>query len=612
MGVGIFSSAEYDVPSWKALNFIKSQMQTTSSGANRYFPVSYRTPVNNAQQDRCYIYDIGLALLVFTTSGDYRLCDIIMNRLNILKNSDGSFDFSYNWNDTYSSNPNNRVDPKLMTGAIGWLVWGMCYYIFISGNRTSTYMNMIDKSGDWLLARQVKTPTSDRRYGLLKGGYNATGAELVWCSTEHQCSALQALQGLVTLFPGKSEYITAANLVKANLLRLYNTNENRFYQGCDNNGNDDAWALDCTTWAGAVALKLLSNDSVASACRATAADNYLSSNGTVNGFKPYKDSSGGYQGSPSLVWTEGTLGYIYLCMLLRLDNEAKSYMDNTIIKLQNCNNSTGGVIYVGESFANNDFQGNVWESVCSSSWLYLLINNPSVIFPNITRSSINKVIEKIVLSTNWTVPAGVTSVAVFCVGGGGSGAGDYTSMNHSGSGGNGGVVTITQYLPVTPGTIIQIAVGAGGTGGVNGNGRIGSSSSFGSLVASAGGYGGIDGQPIIQTNSGRGGKSGSVSVNSMDLQGENGIECPFDIISDGFYGAGGAGANSAYNRPSSLQQFGGYDGGGNSGYGVNNTLQNRGQNATFYGAGGGGGAFSSNHTYSLGGNGKSGIVILHY
>jgi len=28
--------------------------------------------------------------------------------------------------------------------------------------------------------------------------------------------------------------------------------------------------------------------------------------------------------------------------------------------------------------------------------------------------------------------------------------------------------------------------------------------------------------------------------------------------------------------------------------------------------GGGGGAFSSNHTYSLGGNGHSGIVIIRY
>jgi hypothetical protein len=61
-----------------------------------------------------------------------------------------------------------------------------------------------------------------------------------------------------------------------------------------------------------------------------------------------------------------------------------------------------------------------------------------------------------------------------------------------------------------------------------------------------------------------------------------------------------------------LQQFGGKTGGGNSGYGEDNTPQNRGLDATFYGGGGGGGAFSSNHAHSLGGNGSSGIVIINY
>jgi len=217
-------------------------------------------------------------------------------------------------------------------------------------------------------------------------------------------------------------------------------------------------------------------------------------------------------------------------------------------------------------------------------------------------------IVRFTFSQNWVVPAGVTSVDVFYVGGGGRGAGDFTTAGHSGSGGNGGVVNYTPNFSVTPGATIAVTVGAGGTGGANGNGNSGGSSSFGSVTA-AGGYGGVDPQPTQQTNSGRGGIRGNASAQTAG-KGGDGIACPF-YTSGNKYGAGGAGANSAYNM-TSIQQYGGTTGGGNSGYGTDNTSQNKGQNATFYGGGGGGGAFSSAHTYSFGGNGYVGIVIISY
>ena len=236
-------------------------------------------------------------------------------------------------------------------------------------------------------------------------------------------------------------------------------------------------------------------------------------------------------------------------------------------------------------------------------------------------------IEEFTTSTTWTVPAGVTSVDVFCVGGGGSGgAADLILANHSGSGGNGGVVTYMTNVSVNPGKSITITVGAGGIGGTRLNGIPGGTSSFGNSVISPGGYGGIDGQPDKQVNygdlvdsdgqpkedenSGRGGRRGSIDGSSTDLQGGDGIECPFYSTGEK-YGAGGAGANTAYMQ-TSLLQYGGNTGGGNSGYGEDNTPENRGSDATFYGGGGGGGAFSSEHTYSFGGNGSPGIVIISY
>ena len=144
---------------------------------------------------RCWAYDVGLALLVFTVSGDYALCSEIMARMAHEQNLDGSFNFSY---DIYIG---QLFEGYVRTGAIGWAVWGLCFYTLMSGDRSN--IGMILNAGDWLLSRQI-TNRDDRRFGLLTGGYglyHAAGytydpAEIAWCSTEHQCSVLQALHGL--------------------------------------------------------------------------------------------------------------------------------------------------------------------------------------------------------------------------------------------------------------------------------------------------------------------------------------------------------------------------------------------------------------------------------
>jgi len=314
----------------------------------------------------------------------------------------------------------------MRTGAMGWLVWGMCYYALVSGD--NSYNTMINAAGKWLLDRQ-------RPDGLLMGGFNDDGSVTNWCSTEHQCSALQALQGLVLLIPNNGyskSYASAANDVKSWLnpnsaLHLFINGQNRYKQGY----NDDKWALDCTTWATSTAYRLgFITKTKANECREKAKKLNISTNsflvqgagvvkntnpnnktnnnfnngyeltGTVNGFKPYCDNSPDYYHYKEdttnnwvpvpvpndFVWSEGTLGYIHLCMLLNEDQEAEDFMDE-IIKLQNCTGSTGGVIYFTKTYAgvgqneNEPWQGHVWEAVCSSAWLYLLINNPGVLFP---------------------------------------------------------------------------------------------------------------------------------------------------------------------------------------------------------------------------------------
>lgn len=79
-----------------------------------------------------------------------------------------------------------------------------------------------------------------------------------------------------------------------------------------------------------------------------------------------------------------TLGYTTLAYVLGNMDEAKKYVDECI-RLQNCDGSTGGVIYTTATYGMLPWEFHVWESVVSSSWLYLVINNPDVLFPRTLR-----------------------------------------------------------------------------------------------------------------------------------------------------------------------------------------------------------------------------------
>lgn len=350
---------------------------------------------------RTWAYDVGLTLLVFTTSGDYDICVEMLKRMKYEQNDDGSFNFSY---DIYIG---QLFDGYVRTGAMGWLVWGACYYTLESGDRD--FVKMIKKAGDWLVSKQV-TDSSDPRYGLMTGGYGSynmedysySGEEIEWCSVEHQCSALQALEGCSLVLKNK-KYKEAAELVRDSLfLKCYDRENRRFFQGINGGVPDKAWALDCTTWAGTLIFSVV-HSSTAEACLETARSVYLtkdkkiiqsrekdyyntaySDDETFSGFKPYSDKTADYKGAPDIVWTEGTLGYSTLAYVLGNMDEAKKYVDECI-RLQNCDGSTGGVIYTTATYGMLPWEFHVWESVVSSSWLYLVINNPDVLFPRILR-----------------------------------------------------------------------------------------------------------------------------------------------------------------------------------------------------------------------------------
>ena len=138
----------------------------TGSGYDEWYryPASFLIPEDDPQfskegntangaygymlNSRCWSYDVGLALLVFSTSGDW---DIVMEMLHRLKedqNADGSWNFSY---DIYIG---KLFHDYVRTGAIGWVVWGICYAILQMGtfcDEKHGFKKMLMKDGEWIL-----------------------------------------------------------------------------------------------------------------------------------------------------------------------------------------------------------------------------------------------------------------------------------------------------------------------------------------------------------------------------------------------------------------------------------------------------------------------------
>ena len=240
-------------------------------------------------------------------------------------------------------------------------------------------------------------------------------------------------------------------------------------------------------------------------------------------------------------------------------------------------------------------------------------------------------------STTWTVPTGVTAVETLVVGGGGGSGGGGSTGYHGGGGGGGGVVYHPSYT-VTPGSIITISVGTGGSAGAQSGdsgftGGNGGNSQFDSLIANGGGggggnsqnsrrgndggsggggalYGGVGGssnQPsysgaTVYGNSGGNGQStygsggagggagGPGGTGASNIGGNGGIGIPFDITGTTiFYGGGGAAA-------------------GNSRHGEAVRGATPAYTATNNGTGAGGGGRQS----VPGLQGSSGIVVVRY
>ena len=199
-------------------------------------------------------------------------------------------------------------------------------------------------------------------------------------------------------------------------------------------------------------------------------------------------------------------------------------------------------------------------------------------------------------TSNWTAPAGLTSIDALVVAGGGAGGVGYGGTWYSGGGGGGGGVSAGTYT-VSPGTQYTVTIGGPS-----------SPSSIGSVVSANGGSGG-GGSP--GNRSGYGGASGGNSG-----AGANGVENAYaGAGGTGYYwstnathyGGGGGGGSGHSGWAAARAGAGGAGGGGHGGGGHNNPGGHNGTNGLGGGGGGGGG-----NAYQNMGSGGSGVVIIRY
>lgn len=212
----------------------------------------------------------------------------------------------------------------------------------------------------------------------------------------------------------------------------------------------------------------------------------------------------------------------------------------------------------------------------------------------------------------WTVPAGVTSVCVLCIGGGGGGAGYF------GQAGAGGGLAYKNDIAVTPGTTHNITVGAGGAGmpytnltnvapGSQSTYNGKSSSALG-VIATGGDHGGA-----LSYSGGFSNQSGGTYTTGLYDGGGVGGVCEGNYSSNsgsstynssggggagGYSGNGGRGAGSAANNGVLVGALSGSGGGGGGG----GSRPVRTSNS--YGGAGGGGV----GIYGEGSNGAGGVT----
>ncbi len=274
---------------------------------------------------RGFIYDQGLALIARTMFSQSAEAEDLAGYVSSFQNSGqlttttpGSFGFSFNGQGNAGERDNFYDMDYLRTGANAWMGYGLLFYARQYSD--TQFTDVITRVADYILDHQVLTQT-DARYGLFTGGYGGwitqtdvfADEHIEWVATEHNIDTYFFLRDLGQM-TGESRYADAAELLRANMPKLWDEENGRLHQGMDRDGTlNTGDALDAASWG---AMYWVAVGDFEKAMRSLEyADHAYSNTVTVSstlsiwGYKPYSGTAEGSDWSGvDVVWSEGSLG----------------------------------------------------------------------------------------------------------------------------------------------------------------------------------------------------------------------------------------------------------------------------------------------------------------
>ena len=265
-----------------------------------------------------------------------------------------------------------------------------------------------------------------------------------------------------------------------------------------------------------------------------------------------------------------------------------------------------------------------------SIWVYCSTSNGDMFsgYLQAAGTTIPRGMQTFTSSGVFVVPAGVTSIDVFCVGGGSNGcqySSNGTGWEYYGAGGGSGYTSTGKQIAVSPGQQFAVTVGSGAVNPYKGSTLAGGASSFGNLVYAGGGdayvvnvnmygsgtrggkggsggagAGGYKTGYTLQPNTPVGGTDGNSGQTSVLLHPSD----PSKNITLGTGGPGQGRTTRAFMEPSNTL----YASGGNGALSYNHAGADAAPNTGNGGEGGG----SFNSSKAKNGNGGSGIVLVRW
>lgn len=202
---------------------------------------------------RGFTYDQALTLIARTMLSQPaqakdlgRYVSSFQNSGQLTTTTPGSFGFSFNGQGYWGDKDNFYDMDYLRGGANGWLGYG---YLFYSRRyNDGQFVDEMARVADYSLALQV-SDMDDDRYELFTGGYGRWlkgeffKGDIAWVSAEHNIDIYFFLRDLGQM-TRDSRYVVAANLLRENMVKMWNEEKGRLDQGV----NDPSDVLDAASW----------------------------------------------------------------------------------------------------------------------------------------------------------------------------------------------------------------------------------------------------------------------------------------------------------------------------------------------------------------------------